>query len=600
MPTGGGKSLCYQLPALAMEGLCLVVSPLIALMKDQVEGLRKKGITAFAIYSGMKRSDVAHTLRTACDSNCRFLYVSPERLETHLFKEYLPALNIQLVAIDEAHCVSQWGYDFRPPYLRIAALREELPGIPLLALTASATPEVQGDIVEKLQFGRQHRVFRQSYARPNLSYSVFTPEAKVNKLVEILNNVPGSSIVYCRSRQRTKEIAGQLQSYSIGADYYHAGLSSQERNSRQEAWIKDKTRVMVCTNAFGMGIDKPDVRTVVHMNMPDCLENYYQEAGRAGRDGKKSYAVLLCQPDEPDTLREQLEQRFPTIDTVRQVYQAIANYLQLPIGSGESSYVDFDLAGLVTNFQLSTGVVLHVLKVLEQEGYMSFNDQVFLPSRVQFVCNKETLYQFEQDYPALEPLVTLLLRSYEGIFDRFASIFEKQLAGWLRKDAHDIVKELQLLHRYRIIEYEPQKDNSQLYLTQPRMRADAVHIDQAGYKKRKQQSERRLQTFIDYTFSKTGCRSQFIAAYFGDDKASPCGVCDTCLAVNKKQPAALTAEEFTLIRLRIEECLARGPRNTKDLLRHIALPEEKAWQVIEFMQQERKLLITEAGLIRLS
>ena len=597
LPTGGGKSLCYQVPAMEINGLCLVISPLIALMKDQVESLRKKGITAFAIYSGMKRKDVINTLQVACDSNCRFLYVSPERLETNLFKEYLPALDIQLVAVDEAHCVSQWGYDFRPPYLRIAALREELPGIPVLALTASATPEVQDDIIEKLQF-KQHRVFRQSWARPNLSYSVFTPEAKITRLVEILNNVPGSSIVYCRSRQRAKEIALQLQSHSISADYYHAGLPSADRSSRQEAWIKNKIRVMVCTNAFGMGIDKPDVRTVVHMNMPDCLENYYQEAGRAGRDGKKSYAVLLCQPDEPDSLLEQLQQRFPPIDTVRHVYQAIANYLQLPVGSGEGNYIDFDLAGLVTNFQLSTTVVLNVLKVLEQEGYMSFNEQVFLPSRVQFVCNKETLYQFEQDNPELEPLLTTLLRSYEGIFDRFTTIYEKQLAGWLKKDAADIVKELQLLHRYLIIRYEPQKDSPQLYFVQPRMRAEAVHLDQLGYKKRKQQSEKRLQTFIEYSRSKTGCRSQFIAAYFGDNKLTPCGVCDNCLASAKKQ--SLSAEEFTLIRSRIEECLAPGPRNTKDLLLHIGLSEEKAWQVIEFMQAEKKLFITELGLIRLS
>ncbi|HSC38817.1 MAG TPA: helicase-related protein, partial [Chitinophagaceae bacterium] len=356
------------------------------------------------------------------------------------------------------------------------------------------------------------------------------------KLVEILNNVPGSSIVYCRSRQRTREIAEQLAAHAISADFYHAGLPSEERNRKQEAWIKNNTRVMVCTNAFGMGIDKPDVRTVVHVNMPDCLENYYQEAGRAGRDGKKSYAVLLYQPDEPDTLLEQLEQRFPPLETVRQVYQAIANFLQLPTGSGEGSYINFDLGSFVNNFPFSTSVVLNVLKVLEQEGYLGFNEQVFLPARVQFVCNKDGLYRFEQEYPDMEPLLTLLLRSYEGIFDRNTNIFEKQLGGWLRRDTEDVVKGLQFLHRHHIIHYEPQKDSPQLYFLQPRMRAEAVHINQANYKKRKQQAEERLQTFIRYTRDEKGCRSQYIGAYFGDNDLTACGVCDNCLSAAKKQP----------------------------------------------------------------
>jgi ATP-dependent DNA helicase RecQ len=322
LPTGGGKSICFQVPALMNDGLCLVISPLIALMKDQVESLRRKGITAFSIHSGMNRKEVINTLKVAAESNCKFLYVSPERLETNLFKEYLPSFNINLIAVDEAHCISQWGYDFRPSYLRIAALREELKNVPVLALTASATNEVQNDICDKLQF-KQRNIFRQSFERSNLSYSIFNVDVKINKVKEILEKVTGSSIVYCKSRKRTKEIADLLKMHGINADYYHAGLLSEERNKKQESWIKNETRVIVCTNAFGMGIDKQDVRTVIHADVPDCLENYYQEAGRAGRDGKKSYAVLLYTDKELEELKLLPDVHFPTIEKIREVYQAV-------------------------------------------------------------------------------------------------------------------------------------------------------------------------------------------------------------------------------------------------------------------------------------
>src|SRR5688572_820662 len=328
LPTGGGKSICFQVPAMARDGLCLVISPLIALMKDQVENLRKKGITAFAIYSGLSRREVINILKLATNSNCRFLYVSPERLETNLFKEYLPALDISLLAVDEAHCISQWGYDFRPPYLRIAALREELRNVPVLALTASATPAVQKDICEKLAF-KNEQIFRRSFERPNLSYSVFTVDSKINKIVDILQKVPGSSIVYCKSRRRTKEISDLLNLQGIRADYYHAGLTQEQRSTKQEQWIKNDMRTIVCTNAFGMGIDKPDVRIVIHADVPDCLENYYQEAGRAGRDEKKSYAVLLHNEKELEELRALPDTRFPTLENIRLVYQALMNYLQV-------------------------------------------------------------------------------------------------------------------------------------------------------------------------------------------------------------------------------------------------------------------------------
>jgi ATP-dependent DNA helicase RecQ len=594
MPTGGGKSLCYQIPALAKDGLCLVISPLIALMKDQTENLRKKGITALAIYSGMKRFEVINTLKTACESNCRFLYVSPERLETNLFKEYLPALNINLIAVDEAHCISQWGYDFRPQYLRIALLRDELPGIPVLALTASATPEVQKDICDKLSFKNQ-QVFRQSFERSNLSYSVFKTDSKINKLVTILNNVSGSSIVYCKSRRRTKQIAEQLQSYNINADYYHAGLTTDERNKKQQAWIANITRTIICTNAFGMGIDKPDVRTVVHFDMPDCLENYYQEAGRAGRDQKKSYAVLLYQQTDLEELKNQPAVRFPGIETIRNIYQAIANYLQLPAGGGEGNYYDFDVADFLKKFNLPAFEVMNVLKVLEQEDFMSFNEQVFTPVRVQFICTKQTLYQFESEQPAIEPLIKMLLRSYEGIFDIPVAIFEKQLAGWLKSNTVAVQQLLATLHSHRIINYEPQKDAPQLYLLQARVKAEDLTINPINYKKRKERFEQRINAFIDYTVNIKDCRSVLTGNYFGDGNMKPCGICDNCLQSKKTD---IAANEFAQIKQRIEQALENGPVATNDLLIQLrSISREKAWQVIESLQAERKITLNEDGLM---
>ncbi|MEP6747079.1 MAG: ATP-dependent DNA helicase RecQ [Bacteroidota bacterium] len=597
MPTGGGKSLCYQVPAMAKEGLCLVISPLIALMKDQTENLRKKGITAFAIYSGMKRFEVINTLKTACESNCKFLYVSPERLETSLFKEYLPALNVNLIAVDEAHCISQWGYDFRPPYLRIALLREELAGIPILALTASATQEVQKDICEKLAFKNQ-QVFRQSFERANLSYSVFKTDSKINKLVTVLNNVGGSSIVYCKSRRRTKQIAEQLQSYNISTDYYHAGLPAEDRNKKQEAWVNNTIRTIVCTNAFGMGIDKPDVRTVVHFDMPDCLENYYQEAGRAGRDQKKSYAVLLYQQTDLEDLKSQPDLRFPGIEAIRNIYQSIANYLQLPAGSGGGNYYDFDIADFMKKFDLRAYEIMNVLKVLEQEGFMSFNEQVFVPVRVQFICNKEALYQFENENEALEPLIKTLLRSYEGIFDMPVAIYEKQLAGWLKIEVPAVQQLLATLHSHHIIQYQPQKDTPQLYLLQARVKAEDLSINPVNYKKRKEQFEQRIKHFIDYTLNTKACRSVITGNYFGDADMKPCGICDNCLQSKKTN---LTADDFTRIKQLIEQALGNGPVPTTDLLLQLKnISKEKAWEVIGFLQGEKKITVNGDGMVERS
>lgn len=754
MPTGGGKSLCYQVPALVKEGLCLVISPLIALMKDQVENLRKKNITAYAIYSGMSRAEVLNVLKVATESNCKFLYVSPERLETSLFKEYLPGMNVNLIAVDEAHCISQWGYDFRPPYLRIAALREELPDIPILALTASATKEVQDDICEKLtspltplrqgrrgdawgdrypkykiqqivqfenarlnrknsteaeaalwhllrnsktkyKFRRQHpieafivdfvclekglivevdggyhndeeqkvydefrtatlkqkgfavlrftneevladpyavkkqliefigsldnnrsdtpspfsisdgegsgmrwwAIFRQSFERKNLSYSVFKVDSKINKVIEILKKVQGTSIVYCKSRKRTKEIADLLRLQNISSDFYHAGLPQEERNKRQEDWIKNKIRVIVCTNAFGMGIDKPDVRSVIHADIPDCLENYYQEAGRAGRDGEKSYAVLLYDDRDITELGGMAAVRYPSMDETRTVYQAVSNYLQIPASSGEGNYYDFDINDFVKKFKLNTHTAMYALKALEQDNWLALNEQVFIPSKVKFTTTKEALYEFEKNHPDLEPTIKALLRGYEGIFDFPASISETVLIRLLKKDVEEIKKDLHRLHQYGVLQYEPQKDNPQIFLPRNRVKAEDLSLNLELYNKRKEKFSARVKNIIQYVQELVTCRSKMIGSYFGDTKLHNCKVCDNCL---RQKKVHIDEKEFEKISERIQTVLAPQPMPSKELLDKLgSFKKEKAWKVIEFLQAEDKLEVDKAGWVRL-
>ena len=603
MPTGGGKSLCYQVPGMMKEGLCLVISPLIALMKDQVETLRRKNITAFAIYSGMTRKEVINTLKVAGNSNCKFLYISPERLETSLFKEYLPGLAISLIAVDEAHCISQWGYDFRPPYLRIAALRDELHGVPVLALTASATPLIQNDICEKLSYSSANnssaswKQFRLSFERPNLSYSVFEVDVKINKIIEILNKVPGTSIVYCKSRKRCKDISELLGLRGISSDYYHAGLNQETRNNKQEAWINDKTRVIVCTNAFGMGIDKPGVRSVIHADVPDCLENYYQEAGRAGRDGKIAYAVLLFDEKDIRDLEEMASIRYPSIEEIRKVYQAVANYLQVPTGDGKGLYYAFDITDFLKKFGLNSHTVLYSLKALEQEGWLAFNEQVFLPSTIQFTTNKDYLYNFENENPSVEPLIKTLLRTYEGVFDHAVIVSEKWLAGLLKQDAEEIKKQLLVLHQYGIIDYHLQKDTPQLFFPEERIRAEDVSINKALYDERKEKFLQRVKKMISFVKEEGQCRSRIIGSYFGDNTVRPCGICDNCL---RQKATTLTKDEFEALHHRIVNMVKYESLHTRDLLLKLGgIKKEKAWKVLEFLQAEDKIEMDNSGKVRL-
>jgi ATP-dependent DNA helicase RecQ len=593
LPTGGGKSICFQVPAMAKDGICLVVSPLIALMKDQVEHLKRKGIPALAVYSGMSFIEVKKTLQNAAYGNFKFLYVSPERLETNLFLEYLPSMNISLLAIDEAHCVSQWGYDFRPPYLRIANLRELLPDVPVLALTASATKVVQDDICERLLFKKDAQRFQQSFERPNLSYSVFNVPSKQNKLLEILKNVAGTAIVYCKSRKHTKEIADLLRMNSINADYYHAGLNNDERGKKQESWIQNKTRVIVCTNAFGMGIDKPDVRAVVHYDVPDCLENYYQEAGRAGRDGRRAYAVLLFSNKELDDLEKQGDIRYPKESDIKIIYTALMNHLQIAAGSGEGVNFDFDIAVFAKAFKLNILTATYAIKALEQEDIISFNEMVFKPSTVLFTANRDDLTEFEKMHSEAEPLLKGLLRSYEGIFDYPATVYESQLAKFIKTDTDTIKRQLRLLSDHGIIAYAPQKDIPQITLLQNRMYADNYSINMVNYLKRKKNFEERVAAMLLYIKNTTQCRGKIIATYFNATTSKPCGICDNCF--NEKD-LVISKEEFDAIASGIFELIKSTPLSVKEIQEKLkGIKKEKLWKVIHLLQAEDKIAVSKEG-----
>lgn len=594
LPTGGGKSICYQVPALQLSGICLVISPLIALMRDQVENLRSKQITAYALYSGMSRKEVINTLQVASSSNCKFLYVSPERIESDLFQEYLPGLNIQLIAVDEAHCISQWGYDFRPPYLRIAQLRAQLPDVPIMALTASATPVVQQDIIDKLQLVNPAWI-KQSFARPNLSYSAFEVEIAIPKISNILQQVKGSSIIYCRTRKRTQEIASLLKAQGIEASFYHAGLEAQVRQERQAAWKNNQTTVMICTNAFGMGIDKSDVRTVIHVGLPDCLENYYQEAGRAGRDGKKSYAVLLFTAGDKNELFASIAERFPSLESIRKVYQAIANYLQLPVGSGEGQYFDFDWSAFIHRFKLPAPLVLHALKILGQEGWVEYNDAVFIPPRIQFVAPRILLESLEQADPDLDRLSKTLLRTYSGIYDQPVNISEKQIASLLKCSLEEIQTQLQDLQNRGILTCYPQKEEPQLFFPVPRIRAEELVINQGNLQSRKKQYEERLRAMLDYAANSSACRSQLLASYFGDLSSKPCGTCDNCLRQKKH---SLTSIEFEEIKTELMQRLQKGPLPYTELMAVLKHKKEvHVMEVLDFLQAEEIIQLKKDGTV---
>ncbi|MFI5164070.1 MAG: ATP-dependent DNA helicase RecQ, partial [Bacteroidia bacterium] len=544
MPTGGGKSICFQIPALMKEGICIVISPLIALMKDQVENLKTKGIKAIAITSAMNKTEIDVAFENCAYGDYKFLYLSPERLETELARARIRKMNVNLIAVDEAHCISQWGYDFRPSYLKIAEIRDLHPKVPVLALTATATPEVAKDIQQKLFFKKEN-LLRKSFERKNLAYYVIHEEDKMKYLLKIATKNKGTGIVYVRNRKKTQEVANELNRKNISADYYHAGLSANIRDEKQDGWINNKSRVIVSTNAFGMGIDKPDVRFVVHLDLPDCLEAYFQEAGRAGRDEKKSYAVLLYNDSDKIDAEHNLKMSFPAMDDIRKTYQALANYFQVPVGSGQGSTFDFDINDLCAKYNLNSLTVFNSLKFLEKEGYLVLSDAFYQPSRIHFLFNKEQLYKFQVEHPAFDELIKLLLRSYSGVFDNYAKISEQDISKRIGKTFEETQKKLKELEQLQVLSYHPQTEMPQLTFLAERTDAKNIHISKENLQKQKEKAGERMAWMVHYAESKTKCRSQMLLSYFGETDSYRCGICDFCLQRNKLELSNLEFENVT-------------------------------------------------------
>lgn len=582
LPTGGGKSICYQVPALCQDGICIVVSPLIALMKDQVYQLQKRNIPAAAIYSGMYYSDIDRVLDNCIYGKTKLLYLSPERLMTDIARERISKMKVNLLAVDEAHCISQWGYDFRPPYLQIAEIRELLPETPVLALTATATNDVEHDIQEKLLF-KDQQVFKTSFARENLVYVVLKEEAKMNKLLDILKKVQGSGIVYVRNRRKTKEIALFLQQKGISADFYHAGLSSELRSQKQDNWINDKTRIIVSTNAFGMGIDKADVRAVVHMNLPDSLEAYFQEAGRGGRDGKKSFAVLLYNHTDKARLERDYEQAFPEFETIQRVYRALGGHFQLAVGGGANKAYDFDIVDFAKKYNFNIVETFNALKILEQAECISLSEAVYVPSQLHVRVSKDQLYDYQMRNPSLDRVLTTILRTYQGAFHGFIKIREKQLAQKLNMSRHNLTTALEKMQSDKVIDYLPQKDMPQLIFLHERIDADNLAIDHKRQKFLKERQHLRIQKAIAYA-EKVQCRSQLLLEYFDEKDAPLCGKCDVCL---ERQKTTVSKDEYTVYKQKIERILKKEKLDIKALVDSFT-PKRRnqVLKVLEYLMDE--------------
>lgn len=534
LPTGGGKSICFQVPALQMEGICIVISPLIALMKDQVDQLRRRNIQAIAIHSGMTRKEIDIAFDNCIFGHIKFLYLSPERLYSDLAQERIKHMNVSFVAVDEAHCISEWGYDFRPSYLHINLLREWHPNVPILALTATATSEVVTDIQDKLEFRQGKQVFIQSFKRENLAYMALHEENKLDRMLRIIRKVGGSGIVYVRNRRETREIASWLLNNGISTGFYHAGLDIQQRNETQVNWLQNKIRVIVATNAFGMGIDKSDVRFVIHWDIPDTVEAYFQEAGRAGRDQKKSYTVLLFTAQDVKRLRENLQASFPTFQFIQKVYHHLCNYFQIPYGNGVDQELEFDLLDFTKKYQLEALPVISSLKFLERDGWLSVTDSVFVPARFKFEVDFQELYKFQVASAKYEPIVKAILRTYGGVFENYISINEYEFAKALKVSYAVVVEQLENLQQFEIATYLRSTDSPKIQFLRPRVDHKHLHIDTQFITSRKEFRTRQLDAMIDYLKEKI-CRSQRLLHYFGETTSSVCGVCDLCLIRQHKE-----------------------------------------------------------------
>jgi ATP-dependent DNA helicase RecQ len=586
MPTGGGKSITFQVYSLSVDGMCLVITPLIALMKDQVENLVKRGIKALAIYSGMSREEMKVALDNATWGDYKFLYVSPERIMSERFRERLQNMKINLIAVDEAHCISQWGYDFRPSYLKIAELRTLLPGKTIIALTATATPKVVDDIQEKLNFTKKN-VLRKSFRRENLTYKVREENDKIGFLLRTLQKNKGSGIIYTRSRKKTKEIAEELQKNSISATYYHAGLSSETRHLRQNDWLKGKYRIIVATNAFGMGIDKPDVRFVVHVDAPDSIEAYFQEAGRAGRDSKKAVALLLYNNTDTVRLKKGIAEKFPPVDQIKRIYDALGNYLKIAVGFGKEISYDFSLADFAKAYHFSLVYTLSSLKILEQDGYIELTDEVDRPSMVHFRVNRDDLYKFQVSNSNFDAFIKLLLRSYSGLFTEYCAVDEDLLAKRAGLTRDVVYKFLSFLDNHKVIHYLPQKDTPYIIYTIERIDTSRLTISKENYTLRKSQYEKQVEAVISYAETSSVCRNQQLLAYFGEIDSTRCGACDVCEELNT---IGISNLEFERIQNDIRSMLTKEPMLKHELFFKLKGNEENIQQVIRWLFENEKIV----------
>ena len=588
MPTGGGKSITFQVPALAKEGMCLVITPLIALMKDQVQNLKKRGIKALAIYSGMSRQDIIITLENCIFGNYKFLYISPERLDTEIFRTKLRKMHISMITVDESHCISQWGYDFRPAYLKIAEIRELLPDVPVLALTATATPEVVKDIQARLHF-RHKNVFRMSFERNNLAYIVRKTENKTAELLHILRSMPGSAIVYVRNRRRTKEITELLNNEYITADFYHAGLDDATKDIRQHRWQSGESRVMVATNAFGMGIDKPDVRIVIHMDLPDSIEAYFQEAGRAGRDGQKAYAVILYAKSDKTTLHKRILDTFPEKEYIRDVYEHLQYYYQMAMGDGLDCVREFNIEDFCRKFKYFPVPVDSALRILTQAGYLEYTAEQDSTSRILFTIRRDELYRLREMGEDMDRLIQAVLRSYTGVFTDYTYINEDSLAirtGLTRRQIYEMLVHLAKL---RIVSYIPHKKTPYIIYTRERVEAQRIHISPEVYEHRKARYETRINAMLDYVTNDTVCRSRMLLDYFGERNEHNCGQCDTCISLRSKPGASEQPDRKTLC-AKVCGILSRESLTPAGLLKQLPMDKELLTEILHRLSDEGKII----------
>ena len=588
MPTGGGKSITFQVPALAKEGMCLVITPLIALMKDQVQNLKKRGIKALAIYSGMSRQDIIITLENCIFGNYKFLYISPERLDTEIFRTKLRKMHISMITVDESHCISQWGYDFRPAYLKIAEIRELLPDVPVLALTATATPEVVKDIQGRLHF-RHKNVFRMSFERNNLAYIVRKTENKTAELLHILRSMPGSAIVYVRNRRRTKEITELLNNEHITADFYHAGLDDATKDIRQHRWQSGESRVMVATNAFGMGIDKPDVRIVIHMDLPDSIEAYFQEAGRAGRDGQKAYAVILYAKSDKTTLHKRIPDTFPEKEYIRDVYEHLQYYYQMAMGDGLDCVREFNIEDFCRKFKYFPVPVDSALRILTQAGYLEYTAEQDSTSRILFTIRRDELYRLREMGEDMDRLIQAVLRSYTGVFTDYTYINEDSLAirtGLTRRQIYEMLVHLAKL---RIVSYIPHKKTPYIIYTRERVEAQRIHISPEVYEHRKARYETRINAMLDFVTNDTVCRSRMLLDYFGERNEHNCGQCDTCISLRSKSKVSEQPDRETLC-AKVCGILSRESLTPAGLLKQLPMDKELLTEILHRLSDEGKII----------